>query len=85
MHVVEMLVESAADLDYLSMLDGYYGYNQIFIAYEDVPKTTFWCLGALDTYEWKVITFCLKNVGETYQRVMSSIFHDCIKTFMQVH
>lgn len=41
MHVAEMLVDSTAGHEYLSMLDGYYGYNQIFIAEEDVPKMAF--------------------------------------------
>ena len=41
MHVVKMLVDSAAGFEYLSMLDGYAGYNQAFIADEDVLKTTF--------------------------------------------
>jgi len=34
--VAEMLLVSAAGFEYLSMLDGYSGYNQIFIAEEDV-------------------------------------------------
>lgn len=40
-HVAEMLVDSAAGYEYLSMLDGYSRYNQIFIAEEDVPKIAF--------------------------------------------
>lgn len=36
MPVEEMLVDSAARFEYLSMLDGYSWYNQIFIAKEDV-------------------------------------------------
>jgi hypothetical protein len=55
------------------MLDGYSGYNQIFIAEEDVSKTTFRCPGALGTYEWVVMPFGLKNVGATYQRAMNSV------------
>jgi len=46
------------------MLDGYLGYNQIFIAEEDVSKTTFRCPGALGCYEWLVMPFGLKNVGK---------------------
>ena len=41
MQVAEMLVDLAVGFKYLSMLDGYSGYNQIFIAGEDVPKTAF--------------------------------------------
>ena len=85
MPVAEMLVDSAAGFEYLSMLDGYSGYNQIFIAEEDVAKTAFRCPGALGTYEWVVMPFGLKNAGETYQRAMNSIFHDFIETFMQVY
>lgn len=85
MPVAEMLVDSAAGYEYLNMLDGYSGYNQIFIAEEDVSKTAFRCPGAIGTYEWIVMPFGLKNVGATYQRAMNSIFHDYIETFMQVY
>jgi hypothetical protein len=83
MPVAEMLIDSAAGFEYLSMLDGYSGYNQIFIAEEDVAKTAFRCPGALGTYEWVVMPFGLKNAGATYQRAMNSIFHDFIDAFMQ--
>lgn len=43
MVVAEMLVDSASGFEYLSMLDGYSGYNQIYIAYEDVSKMAFRC------------------------------------------
>ena len=45
MPVAEMLVDSAAGYEYLSMLDGYSSYNQVFIAEEDVSKTFFVALG----------------------------------------
>lgn len=51
MPVAEILVDSVAGFEYLSLLDGYSGYNQILIAEEDVPKTEFRCPGALGTYE----------------------------------
>ena len=73
-----MLIDSVAGFEYLSMLDGYSGYNQIFIAEEDVPKTTFRCPRALGTYEWLVMPSVLKNIGATYQRAMNFIFHDFI-------
>ncbi|XP_045795462.1 uncharacterized protein LOC123889969 [Trifolium pratense] len=50
MPVAEMLIDSAAGFEYLSMLDGYSGYNQIFIAEEDVAKTAFRCPGALGDF-----------------------------------
>ncbi|XP_020972664.1 uncharacterized protein LOC110269283 [Arachis ipaensis] len=51
----------------LSFMDSYSGYNQIFIAEDDVSKTAFRCPGALGTYEWVVMLFGLKNAGATYQ------------------
>lgn len=85
MPVAEMLIDFAASFEYLSMLDGYSGYNQIFIADEDVPKTAFRCPGALGTYEWVMMPFGLKNAGATYQKVMNYMFHDFIEDFMQVY
>ena len=40
MPIVDMLVDSAFGHEVLSFLDGYSGYNQIYII-EDVSKTTF--------------------------------------------
>ena len=85
MPVAEMLVDSAAGYKYLSMLDGYFGYNQIYIVEEDVSKTTFRCPGALGCYEWIVMPFGLKNVGACYQMTMNSMFHDFLGKFMQIY
>jgi len=63
MPVAKMLVDSAAGFEYLSMLDGYSGYNQIYIAEEDVSMTAFRYLGDLDCYEWIMMPFGSKNVG----------------------
>ena len=41
MHVAELLVDQAARYEYLSLLDGYSGYNQIFIIEDDTHKTVF--------------------------------------------
>jgi len=80
-----MLVDLAVGLEYLSMLVGYSGYNQILIAEEDVSKTTFRSPWALGTYKWVVMPFGLKNAGATYHRAMNSMFHDFIDKFMQIY
>ncbi|XP_057432109.1 uncharacterized protein LOC130724857 [Lotus japonicus] len=54
MPIAEMMVDSVAGHEYLSLLDGYSGYNQILIAKEDVSKTAFRCPCAFGTYEWVV-------------------------------
>ncbi|XP_051117881.1 uncharacterized protein LOC127242396 [Andrographis paniculata] len=68
MPMADMLINSAARHIILSLMDGYAGYNQIFLAEEDIHKTTFRCPGALGIYEWMVMPFGLKSAGATYQR-----------------
>lgn len=67
--VAKMLVDSETGFKYLRLLDGYSGYNQIFIAEEYMDKMELRCPGELGTYEQVVIPFGLKTIGETYQRV----------------
>ncbi|GKV39527.1 hypothetical protein SLEP1_g47285 [Rubroshorea leprosula] len=85
MPVADLLVDGVARHRILSFIDGHSGYNQIFIAEEDIPKTAFRCPGAIGTYEWVVMPFGLKNVGATYQRAMNAIFHNMIGCFMEIH
>ncbi|XP_015953779.1 uncharacterized protein LOC107478145 [Arachis duranensis] len=85
MPIVDMLIDSAAGNEMLSFMDSYSGYNQIFIAEDDVAKTAFRCPGALGMYEWVVMPFGLKNAGATYQRAMNAIFHEFIGKFMEVY
>lgn len=59
MPIADMLIDSTARHDLLSFMDGYSGYNQIYIAEEDIHKTAFRCTGALGTYEWRVMPFRL--------------------------
>ena len=62
----DLLIDAAAGHKILNFMDGNAGYNQIFMAEEDIPKMTFRCPGALGLYEWVVMTFGLKNAGATY-------------------
>jgi hypothetical protein len=70
MSVAHMLVDATAGHKVISFMDGNAGYNQIFMAEEDIHKTAFRCPGALGLYEWVVMTFGLKNASATYQRAM---------------
>jgi hypothetical protein len=67
MPVVETLINAAADNKILSFMDGNAGYNQIFMAPEDIHKTTFRVPSAVGLFEYVVMTFGLKNAGATYQ------------------
>jgi hypothetical protein len=55
-------------------MDGFSGYNQIQIKPEDQHKTTFIC--PWGTFAYRKMPFGLKNVGATFQRAMSFVFHD---------
>jgi hypothetical protein len=56
MPVADLLIDSTSDNKVISFLDGNAGYNQIFMAKEDVSKTTFRCLGFVGLFEWVVMT-----------------------------
>jgi hypothetical protein len=85
MLVADLLIDSASGNKVICLLDGNAGYNQIFMAKEDVSKTVFRCPGFIGLFEWVVMTFGLKNVGATYQRAMKLIFHDLLRVLMEVY
>jgi hypothetical protein len=83
--VADLLVDAAAGHKVISFMDGNAGYNQIFMAIEDVSKTAFRCPGYIGLFEWIVMTFGLKNAGATYQRAMNYIFHELIGKFVEIY
>jgi hypothetical protein len=85
MLVVDLLVDAAAGHKVISFMDGNAGYNQIFMAIEDVSKTAFRCPGHVGLFEWIVMTFGLKNAGATYQRAMNYIFHELISKIVEIY
>jgi hypothetical protein len=85
MPIAELLIDSASGSKVISFFDGNAGYNQIFMAKEDVNKTAFRYPGFVGLFEWVVMTFGLKNAGATYQRAMNLIFHDLLGILMEVY
>jgi hypothetical protein len=85
MPIADMLINDASGHRVISFLDGNTNYNQIFMAEEDMSKTTFICPRFVGLFEWVVMTFGLKNAGTTYQRAMNLIFHDLIGVIMEVY
>ena len=85
MHIADMLINEASGHRVISFFDGNAGYNRIFMAEEDTPKTAFRCPSFVGLFEWVVMTFGLKNVGATYQRAMNWIFHDLIGIILEVY
>ena len=67
----------------LSFLDAFSGYHQIPIAPVDEEKTAFITLHEL--YCYKVMPFGLKNVGASYQRLMTKIFKPLVGHTVEVY
>jgi ribonuclease HI len=85
MPIAETLINAAAGHKILSFMDGNAGYNQIFMAPEDIHKTAFRVTGAVGLFEYVVMTFGLKNAGATYQRAMNHIFHDLNGNLVEIY
>ena len=66
-----------------SFVDCYAGYHQILMDEKDAEKTDF--ITPWGVYHYRVMPFGLKNVGATYMRAMTTIFHDMIHNEIQVY
>jgi hypothetical protein len=85
MPFAETLINATAGNKILSFMDGNAGYNQIFMALEDIHKTAFRVPGAVGLFEFVVMTFGVKNTGATYQRAMNYIHHDLIGKLVEIY
>ena len=65
-----------------SKLDLRFGYYQLRMREEDIPKTTF--KTHEDHYEFKVIPFGLCNAPSTFQSLMNQIFKPYLRKFVFV-
>ena len=79
---INQMFERIAGHAYYCFLDGYSGYNQIFIYPEDQEKTTFTC--SYGTFAYRRMSFGLCNSPATFQRCMMAIFSDLIENIMEV-
>ena len=71
---IDTLVDNTAKNSLFSFMDGFFGYNQIWMALKNREKTTFVTIWG--TFCYKVMLFGLKNAGATYQRAMITLFND---------
>jgi hypothetical protein len=85
MPIADMLINNASGHQVISFLEGNAGYNQIFMAEEDMSKTAFYCPGFIGLFECVVMTFGLKNASATYQRGMNLIFHDLLGIILEIY
>ena len=80
---IDQVVESTAEHKLLTFMNAFSGYNQIKMAEEDQEKTAF--ITSQGLYCYKVMPFGLKNVGETYQRLVNRMFREQIGRNMEVY
>jgi hypothetical protein len=85
MPIADMSVNDSLGHKVISFLDGNAGYNQIFMAEEDMYKMAFICPGFVGLFEWVVMTFGLKNARATYQRAMNLFFYDLLSIIIEVY
>lgn len=64
-------------------MDAYSDYNQILMHEEDREKTTF--MTKHTNYQDDVMTFDLKNVGATCQRMMNKLFAEEINVVIELY
>jgi hypothetical protein len=65
-----------------SFLDGFSGYNQVFIWMSDQLKTTFTTEWGMFAFNWMPFGLC--NAPGTFQRLMMDIFKDFLRHFLEV-
>jgi hypothetical protein len=71
---IDQILDECAGSKVFSFMDEFSGYNQIHIRLEDQHKTTF--IFPWGTFTYQKMHFGLKNVGATFERVMTFAFHD---------
>ena len=80
---IDMLVDNTSKFKVFSFMDGFSRYNQIRMAFDDMEKTMF--VTPWGTFYYRVMPFGLKNVGATYQRAMTTLFHDLMHKEIEVY
>jgi hypothetical protein len=69
---MEHILQRVTGESRMSMIDGFSGYNQVYVLPEDREKTTF--TTPWGTFMYAKIPFGLMNAGETFQRAMDIAF-----------
>ncbi|XP_058084609.1 uncharacterized protein LOC131232405 [Magnolia sinica] len=80
---IDTLVDNIARHKIFSFMDSFSGYNHIKMVIEDREKTSF--ITPWGTFCYRVMPFGLKNARATYQRAMTTLFHNMINKEMEVY
>jgi hypothetical protein len=73
---IDSLIDAAASLELMSILDYYSGYHQIWMKKEDEPKTSFITPSGTNCYLW--MPEGLKNAGGSFSRMTAKVLHSQI-------
>ena len=80
---MEQILQSVFGYALLSLLDGFYGYNQVLVPNQDHLKMTFQTKWG--TYAYDKMPFILINVGEMFQQAMDIAFRGLINKSIVVY
>jgi len=80
---METLLQRVTGSGMMSLLDGFSGYNQVWVKKEDRHKTTF--TTPWGTFEYIRMSFGLTNAGATFQRAMDYAFKGLIGKIIEIY
>ena len=79
----EDLFDQVQGAKYFTKIDLRWGYHQIKIRPDDVPKTAF--RTPFGSFEWLCMPFGLTNAPSTFQRFVQSVLHEFLGSFACVY
>ena len=79
----DQLIDSIVGHKLLTSMDTFSGYNQMQMSKEEQDKIAF--ITSQGLYYYRVMSFGLKNVGATYQRLVNQIFNKQIGRNMEIY
>jgi len=81
--ITDVMMNNTYCFEMMSFMDDFSGYNQIKMHSVDEKHASF--RTPLGVYFYTVMSFGLKNVGVTYQRATSMIFHDHLRKMVECY